>query len=976
MFGSLSARLVLGVAVGLGAMASGALALPAPLPSRVGPSGLPLSFERNTGHCPKQVQFVACTRQGALFLTRTEAVLALRGKGKAATLRMRLQGAGPASVAQGVRKLPGVVNYLIGKDPTAWRTRVPTYSGVRFTGVYKGIDLVYYAGKGQALEYDFVVKPGADPRQIRVAVSGARSLRSEGGKVIASTACGDVTLNRPYAYQTVGGVRRQVACAFTLERNTVAFQVARYDASRPLVVDPTLEYSTYLGGSNDDQARAVAVDAAGSAYLAGSVISTNFPTTDSGYRTGNSGIVDAFVTKFNPAGSALVYSTYLGGAQHDEAFAIAVDSAGAAYITGYTRSSDYPTTAGAYDTSRNGGDRDVVATKLTAEGSALEYSTLFGGSVDNYPMSIAVDAAGAAYITGLTMSSDFPTTPGAFDPSYNGEADGFVTKVNPTGTALTYSTFLGDTSYDYGAGIAVDAAGAAYITGCTWLIDSLDIFVVKLIPDGAALEYGTNLGGSGDDLGAAIAVDAAGDVYVTGSTTSRDLPVTPGAFSSSFSSLLGYVTDGFVAKLEAGGTVLSYCTYLGGGDYDEGSGIAVDGSGCAYVVGTTSSWDFPTTPDAYNASWNSSYEVFLTKLNASGTAMQYSTYFGGTGYETGVGMAMDSTTAVYICGMTRSPDYPTTTGAYSTSPAGDLDAFACKFAWVQPTAMVATGATGQVGEMVEVTATLTSSGSGVSGATVKFTMPNGVTTSRTTDASGVANLWYDIPAGAVTGDFTAAFEATAAYTASSATGALTVDHVARVQALPATGKQGAPVTLGAYLWQGKAMAGITGQQLTYKIDGGPAANFATLTAGTYGKATSAYAIPAAMAAGAHTITVDWAGGGNYPAAQGSSTLTVQAASLRTCIWVHNHGANVGIPTRLTCYLYEYRRNGDLIPLAGKPVALSAAGTLVATVNTAADGKATTYYTPAASGAVAQSMTFAGDATYSASAGSGTLTVAP
>jgi hypothetical protein len=240
----------------------------------------------------------------------------------------------------------------------------------------------------------------------------------------------------------------------------------------------------------------------------------------------------------------------------------------------------------------------------------------------------------------------------------------------------------------------------------------------------------------------------------------------------------------------------------------------------------------------------------------------------------------------------------------------------------------------------------------------------------------VANLWYDIPVGATTGDFTAAFESAGDYTASSATGALTVDYVARVQALPATGKQGAPVTLGAYLWQGKAIAGITGQQLTYKIDGGPAVNFATLTAGTYGKATSAYAIPAAMAAGAHTITVDWAGGGNYPAAQGSGTLTVQAASLPTYVWVHNHTANRNVATRLTCYLYEHRRNGDLIPLAAKPVALSAGGTLVATVNTAADGKATTYYTPAASGSIAQSMAFSGDATYAAASNTGTLTVAP
>ncbi|MCX6360483.1 MAG: SBBP repeat-containing protein [Armatimonadetes bacterium] len=327
------------------------VASPSAGPARSLNANLPLTFEKNTGRYAKEVQFVARSGGGALFLTSREMVLSLRKGDKSTALRLKLQGSNAGAVASGLDKQPGVVNYFLGNDAKKWRTNVPTYSRVKLAGVYPGIDLVTYgAGKSRTLEYDFVVKPGADASRIRMAVSGAKSLRTVGGKLIASTACGDVTLNRPYAYQTLNGVRKQVACSFTLERNAVGFQIARYDASRPLVVDPTLEYSTYLGGRALDNCRSFAVDAAGAAYIAGYTESGNYPATSGAYDTSIGGTQDAMVTKLAADGKSLVYSTYLGGGALDYGQALAVDSAGNAYIAGKTASPDFPTSTDAFDT--------------------------------------------------------------------------------------------------------------------------------------------------------------------------------------------------------------------------------------------------------------------------------------------------------------------------------------------------------------------------------------------------------------------------------------------------------------------------------------------------------------------------------------------------------------------------------------------------------------------------------------------------
>jgi hypothetical protein len=459
-----------------------------------------------------------------------------------------------------------------------------------------------------------------------------------------------------------------------------------------------------LGGSGEDSGFGIAVDAAGNAYVVGLADSSNFPTTAGAFQpTRGGGRANAFVTKLNPTGTALVYSTYLGGSGnsgfgiHDQGLGIAVDTAGNAYVTGFAGSSDFPTTAGAFQPTFGGGFNNAFVTKLNPTGTGLVYSTYLGGNASDQGLGIAVDTAGNAYVAGATSSINFPTTAGAFQPTGGGFADAFVTKLNPTGTGLVYSTFLGgNTNNDFGSGIAVDTAGNAYVTGFarssnfpttagafqpTFGGGFVDAFVTKLDATGSALLYSTYLGGSSNDVGQGIAVDGAGSAYVTGETSSTNFPTTPGAAQTIHAG--GFGPDAFVTKLDATGSTLLYSTYLGGSSNDVGRGIAVDGAGSAYVTGNTFSTDFPTTSVATQTTNAGGFDVFVTKLDATGSALLYSTYLGGSGgifggADIGNGIAVDSAGSVYVTGSTDSTNFPTTSGAAQTTHAGFNDAFVAK----------------------------------------------------------------------------------------------------------------------------------------------------------------------------------------------------------------------------------------------------------------------------------------------------------
>jgi len=513
---------------------------------------------------------------------------------------------------------------------------------------------------------------------------------------------GEVRFEKPRIYQELGGTWREISGGYVLKNaNCVGFDVAAYDANKPLVIDPPLVYSTYLGGSGDDLGSAIAVDAAGNAYVTGYTLSSIFPTTAGAFQSANpsAGNNHAFVTKLNPAGSAPVYSTYLGGDNNDFGQGVAVDAAGNAYVTGYTLSSNFPTTPLAFQSvNPSVGNYHAFVTKLNPAGSAPVYSTYLGGDNNDFGFGIAVGAGGNAYVTGYTMSSNFPTTLLAFQIVNAGGADVFVTKLNPAGSAPVYSTYLGGSSDDIGYGIAVGAAGNAYVTGFTLSsifpttagafqstnpsMGNSHAFVTKLNPAGSApLVYSTYLGGDDSDDGYGIAVDAAGDAYVTGNTHSTTFPTTPGAFRRANAGS----DDAFVTKLNPAGSGPLYSTYLGGISDDVGQGIAVDAAGNAHVTGYTGSTNFPTTPGAFQGTNAGSNDAFVTTLNPAGSAPLVSTYLGGSSDDFGFGIAVDAAGNAYVTGQTNSSIFPTTPGAFQTANAGSYDAFVTKIAGGAPT---------------------------------------------------------------------------------------------------------------------------------------------------------------------------------------------------------------------------------------------------------------------------------------------------
>lgn len=661
-----------------------------------------LYFEANRGQTDSQVKFLARGGGYTLFLTSTDAVLTLTRPDSriGAVLRTRIVGANPDPRITGQQALPGRVNYFLGNDPTKWRTNVPTYARVHYGEIYPGIDLMYY-GTERALEYDFVVGPGADPRRIVLSFRGADRLDVDAaGDLVLQTAAGAVRQRKPIIYQDGASGRREIPGGYALKgESQVGFHVADYDASQPLVIDPVLDYSTYLGGSDDEQGLDIAVDDAGHAYVTGTTSSVDFPATPGAFQPALAGPFVAFVTKLNSSGTGLAYSTYLGGSGGDRGLGIAVDDAGLAYVTGSTGSVDFPITPGAFQPVLRGSP-DGFVTKLESDGSALVYSSYLGGNGVDQGHDIAIDDACEAFVTGQTDSRvNFPTTPDAFDTTLNGIVSAFITKVNATGTALVYSTYLGSGGETSGTGIAVDEHGNAYVTGANLgpfsddfpttpnafdttfnggFFSMSDAFVTKLNETGTALVYSTFLGGGRDDFGEDIAVDRYGRAYVVGRTDSTDFPTSPRAFQTA----LGGFSDAFVTALNKAGSALVYSTYLGGSRGDLGFGIAVSGKGAASVTGRTHSTDFPTTANAIQpAASGGISDAFVTRLHPTGRRLIHSTYLGGSGEDTGNSIDVDGYGRSYIVGVTDSADFPTTPGAFHTTFNGGFrDAFVTRIA--------------------------------------------------------------------------------------------------------------------------------------------------------------------------------------------------------------------------------------------------------------------------------------------------------
>ena len=621
---------------------------------------VPLSFEPNTGQASAEVRYLARGSSYTLYLDCGETILAGRNQ---SPLRTRLSGANPLARVAGEVPQDSRSNYFIGNDPAEWHTSIPNFARVRYAGVYPGIDLVYY-GKDGNLEYDWIVSPGADPRKIRMIFESTDQLQiDKQGDLVIRAGGNEYRHKKPVIYQELAGKRVPVAGSWTLHGNEGSFRLGTYDRGKELVIDPPLIYSTYYGGTGLDYAYAVAVDSIGNTYVAGGTGSTVFDIL---------GPEDAFVIKLRPNGSRL-YSSFIGGTGTDEARGIAVDVQGYVYVTGNTASLNFPT-RGAIQ-AKTGGSGDAFVAKLN-QGGLLVYSTYLGGNANDSASAVAIDAAGNAYIVGTTFSTDFPTV-NPFQGAKGAQQDAFVAKINPTGTAWVYSTYLGGNNVDEGNAIAVDSAGSAYVTGYTASTNfplespfrssnaaSVDAFVTKINPAGSALVYSTYLGGSGTDYGTAIAVDSSGSAYVTGIVTSGDFPVVNPIDSTLGSHAVG---DAFVTKFSPSGSPV-YSTYLGGGGEDDPYALAIDQAGNVYVTGRTNSSDFPMNNPIQTT--RTAFDMFVTVINAAGTSRLFSTFIGGSGSESGRGIALDRLGNIHIAGEGTSMDFPVKNAFQGTSGGG------------------------------------------------------------------------------------------------------------------------------------------------------------------------------------------------------------------------------------------------------------------------------------------------------------------
>jgi hypothetical protein len=685
-------------------------------------AGLPLGFEQNYGQTDPQVKYMAHANGYTLFLTNHDAVfafhaksptsqrptghgpLALQAKSESqaqpnseAAVRMQLVGGNSNALLTASDQLPGKSNYIRGKDPRNWHTDVSHYARVSYTNIYPGINLAYH-GEQSRLEFDFIVAPRSTPAPIDLAFNGAQHLATDAsGNLIVSSGAGDVVLHKPVAYQRQDGTRQPVDARFVLKAaNQVRFELGSYDRSRELVIDPTVTYATYLGGSTEDDGYAIAFDSTGAAYVTGQTNSSTFPKVGGLTPNVPGDDFDAFVTKFLPNGSNLVYSTYVDGGSSDtgnsSGNAIAVDPSCSAppcsvFVAGGTTSTTLPATAGAFHNS-NAGGLDAFVFELNPAGSALTSLTYLGGMGSDVANGIAVDASRNVYVVGATSSSDFPTA-NPIQPSLVSTSDAFVTKLNPALGALVYSTWLGGGSADFASAVALDSSNNVYVTGgtgsttfpitpgvfqpaCNSCTGTLyNAFVTVINSAGSGYIYSTYLGGTQNDEGFGIAVDSSGDAYVTGETNSSTFQATGSALQGAYG---GGSSDAFVSELNPTGTALVYWTFLGGSANDVGTSIALDQGDNAYVTGQTGSTNFPTTANATQSTLNrnglaGNNDAFVSELNSAGSALIFSTFLGGAQNEntpqgggSGAlgGIAVDPKgDSFYVTGNTWSTNFPT-----------------------------------------------------------------------------------------------------------------------------------------------------------------------------------------------------------------------------------------------------------------------------------------------------------------------------
>ncbi|GLB27679.1 hypothetical protein LXJ15735_39200 [Lacrimispora xylanolytica] len=662
---------------------------------------LPLSFVKNNGQEDQRAYFTT-NYKGRRFFFSSDRITSVELEPieeevpepdqprNGVALELSFTNANTNLFPEGVSQQEGYHHYFKGNDSLMWQNGVPHYKELKYNAVWQGVDLEVSAGD-DGLKMNWLLNSPEHVSSIQLHWEGAESLEiDESGNLLVHHALGTLTDLAPIAYQEIDGNVIPVNCTYQLYNNfDIGFElVGDYSSDTPLVIDPILLYSTYLGGADIQYGQKIAVDDQGHAYVVGYVNSTGFPVTPGAFQTTFSGNEDAYITKFSPNGESLVYSTYLGGSGIDRGHGISLDDEYCAYVTGETRSINFPVTPGAFQTTRG----YMFVTKIAADGGSLIYSSFLGNSNTDVGYNIAVDSQGSAYVIGRTTSTVLPSTPGAFQTTLpNTTGSGFITKVSPNGASLIYSTYLGGSFSESCLGIALDTQGHAYVTGTTesanfpvtpgafqTTFNEQEAFITKLATDGSSLVYSTFLGGSSIDYGYSIALDTLGHAYVTGSTNSSDFPVTPGAFQTTKGPA---ISQPYISKLSPSGDSLIASTYFGGSTSSEVRDIYTDLQGHAYITGSTSASDFPTTPNVIPSTWTGNAAAFISVFSEDLTNLIVSYYIGVNNLADGRGIDVGPEGAVYTVGITSSTDFPVTPGAYQTTLIGRQDAYVNKAAF-------------------------------------------------------------------------------------------------------------------------------------------------------------------------------------------------------------------------------------------------------------------------------------------------------
>lgn len=783
-------------AIGLGV-------LPSPAQTAMDLARLPLWFEAGQGQSSMTARFAAHGPDSAFFVTETNAQFVLRKRsGETAAVCMQFVGANSAAPIAGEAEMLGKVNYLLGNDPSQWRSGVPVFTRVRVNNLYPGVDVVYY-GNGRQLEYDFDLAAGVDPKTIAIRFDGAEKISVNAqGELIVSLNGGEIIQHRPMVYQNTQAIRREIGGGYQiLDAQTVVFALGTYDHSLPLVIDPILSYSTYFGGNAGGIINAIALGTNDdSVYVAGQTLSTVFTNAlistnpPSGYQTnfqGGASSGDAFVAKFDRQTGTTIYFTYLGGSADDTALGLAVDYQGQAFVTGYTDSPNFPHTTNAYQTQIAGAygsdfkstyPTDAFVTILSANGSALVYSTFLGGNHTDVGNAIAVDTNDNAYVVGYTISTNFPVTPDAYSTnllctqSLYLNANVFLVEIAKNGASLNYASFFGGQNLDIATGIALDNANNIYVAGYTTSVNfpvtnalptnkllngsgasGYDAFVAKFSPGFKKLIYSTFLGGVNSDWANGIAVDTNGNAYVTGATASPTFTNTPTTLTSCVltnTAGVAVVTNAFLTKIGSSNgtnTFVWYSVVFGGVGYDVASGVAVDDAGIAYVVGEASSTNFPVTTNnlagflkATNSSLPGLSDIFVTAIYTNGAPI-YSAYLGGAGDDYGNAIAVDSLGIAYVAGSTSSTNFPLI-NTLATAFAGPYDGFLAKILLTSLTATLAAPAQVIAGHTFPIKASGTEPGGSITNFALLF--GTNILLSQPTSAAQInfnGDFGYDFP---------------------------------------------------------------------------------------------------------------------------------------------------------------------------------------------------------------------------------------